>query len=93
MADDGEVEFDNAEIQRILNSPEMQSEVRLVCNAIMARARVIAPMGTGAYVNAFSVELVRNKQLRVVGYVVNTDPKARIIESIYAPLIKARRAR
>lgn len=90
---DGEVVFDNAEIQRILNGPEMQAEVRMVCNAIMARARVNSPVLTGSYVNSFSVVLMRSKKLRVVGFVVNTDPKAAVIESIHGPLIKSRRAR
>lgn len=90
----GEVEFNNAEIQRILNSPAMMAEVRAACNIIMARARSISPVGsTAGYVNAFRVELVRHKQLRVVGYVINDSPHAMAVEAIHGVLAKARRAR
>lgn len=93
MGKDGEVVFNDAAIQRILNSPAMQAEVKRVCDVIMSRARVLAPVRTGAYVNSFSVEIVTNKKLRAVGYVHNHHPAAMKIESIYGVLTRARRAR
>lgn len=92
--DDGEVEFNDAEIQRILNSPEMQAEVLRVCNAIMMRARSISPVGkTSGYVNGFRVELKLRKQLRVVGYVINDSKHSAWIEARYGILTKSRRTR
>lgn len=93
MADDGEVVFNDAEIQRILNSPQMAAEVRRVCNLIMARARVISPVRSGKYIGAFRVELKSHRKLRIVGFVVNDDPKSGAIEAIHGVLTKARRAR
>lgn len=93
MANPGEVEFNDAEIQRILNSPPMAAEVRRVCNVIMARARVISPVKSGTYVGAFRVELKYHRKLRVVGFVINDDPKSGVIEAIHGVLTKARRAR
>lgn len=93
MAESGEVEFNDAEIQRILNSAPMAAEVRRVCNVIMARARVISPVKTGTYVGAFRIELKYHRKLRIVGFVVNDDPKSGAIEAIHGVLTKARRAR
>lgn len=90
---DGEVEFNDGEIQRILNSPPMRAEVQRACNLIMARARVIAPVRSGAYINSFRVELKPWRKLRIVGFVVNDDPKSGAIEAIHGVLTKARRAR
>ena len=90
---DGEVQFDNREIQRILNSPELAAEVRRVCNVIMARARVLSPVKSGKYVNAFRVEIIHKRKIRVVGFVVNDDPKSGVIEATRGVLTRARRAR
>lgn len=90
---DGEVEFNDAEIQRILNSAPMRAEVQRACNLIMARARVISPVRSGTYINHFRVELKPWKQLRIVGFVINDDPKSGAIEAIHGVLTKARRAR
>ena len=90
---DGDVVFNDAEIQRILNSPAMAAEVRNACTVILARARAIAPVRTGTYVNSFSIELKRHKRLRVVGYVHNNDPKSMAVEARWGVLTRARRAR
>ena len=93
MAESGEVEFNDAEIQRILNSAPMAAEVRRACNLIMARARVISPKRSGKYLDSFRVELKYHKKLRVVGFVINDDPKSGVIEATHGVLTKARRAR
>lgn len=93
MADDGEVVFNNDEIQRILNSPEMAAEIRRVCLVIEARARTLAPVESGEYINSFRILLVRRKQLRIVGYVINDAPHSMLIEMKYGVMTKARRAR
>lgn len=93
MAKDGEVEFNNAEIQRILNSPEMAREVQRVCNAIMAKARVLAPVASGDYIGSFRTELKPWKKLRIVGYVINDSPHAMRVEARYGVMTKARRER
>lgn len=91
---DGEVTFDDREIQRILNSSAMQAEIMRVCNAIMARARVIAPVGkTGDYVNKFRVEVKTRRRLRAVGFVINDSDHAMSVEVRHGVLAKARRAR
>lgn len=94
MADDGEVVFDNAEIQRILNSAAMQAEIRRVCNVIMARARVLAPVGkTSEYVNSFRVEIKTRRKLRAVGFVINDSDHAMAVEARHGVLAQARRVR
>lgn len=93
MAEPGEVEFNDAEIQRILNSPEMAAEVRRVCLVIMARARVLSPIKNGDYINAFRIELKPRRNLRIVGFVINDSEHAMFVEMKYGPLTKARRAR
>lgn len=94
MADEGEVTFDDAEIQRILNGAQMQAEIRRVCNVIMARARVLAPVGeTSEYVNAFRVEIKTRRKLRAVGFVINDSDHAMAVEARHGVLAKARRAR
>lgn len=90
---DGEVEFDNAEIQRILNSPQMQAEVRRVCNVIMARARVLAPVRSGEYVSSFRVEIETHRKLRAVGFVINSSEHAMGVEARFGVLTKAKRVR
>lgn len=90
---EGEVEFNNAEIQRILNSPLMAAEVRRACVIIMAQARANSPVRTGQYINSFRIELVPNRKLRIVGFVINDDPKSGAIESIHGVLTKAKRSR
>lgn len=92
--DDGEVVFNDAEIQRVLNSAAMQSEIRRVCDAIMARARTISPVGkTSEYVNSFRVEIKTRRKLRAVGFVINDSEHAMSVEARYGVLTKARRAR
>lgn len=93
MAKDGEVVFNDAEIQRILNSPEMAAEVTRVCNAIMARSRTLAPVKSGTYLSSFRIVLKRRKKFRIVGYVVNDAPHAMLVEMRYGVMTKARRAR
>ena len=95
MADreDGYVVFDDAEIQRILNSVEMEAEIRRVCNAIMARARVLAPVSSGDYVDSFRIEIKKRRKLRAVGFVINDSAHAMIVESRRGVLTQARRAR
>lgn len=93
MADSGEVEFNNAEIQRILNSPQMAAEVRRVCNAIMARSRTLAPVASGDYISSFRILLKPRKNLRIVGYVINDSEHAMLVEMKYGVMTKARRAR
>lgn len=94
MAEDGFVVFNDAEIQRILNSAAMQAEIRRVCNVIMARARTLAPVGdTGEYINSFRVEIVTRKKFRAVGYVINDSKHAMLVESRHGVLAQARRAR
>ena len=93
MAESGEVEFNNAEIQRILNSPQMAAEVRRVCNAIMARSRTLAPVASGDYISSFRVLLKPRKNLRIVGYVINDSEHAMLVEMKYGVMTKARRAR
>lgn len=91
---DGDVTFDDGEIQRILNSAALEAEVRQACNAIMARARSITPPSAGAeYIDGFTVEIEKWRQLRIVGFVVNHSKNAIFIESRYGILAKARRAR
>ena len=93
MAKDGEVVFNDAEIQRILNSPEMAGEVTRVCNAIMDRSRTLAPVDSGTYLRSFRIVLKRRKKFRIVGYVVNDAPHAMLVEMRYGVMTKARRAR
>lgn len=93
MAKDGEVEFNDAEIQRILNSPQMAAEVKRVCNAIMARSRTLAPVDSGDYVGSFRIVLKPRKKYRIVGYVVNDSEHAMVVEMKYGVMTKARRAR
>lgn len=94
MADDGEVTFDDAEIQRILNGAPMQAEIRRTCNAIMARARVLSPIGaTQEYINSFRVEIKTRRKLRAVGFVINDADHAMKVEARYGVLTQARRAR
>ena len=94
MAEDGEVEFDDVEIQRILNSAAMQAEVRRVCNVIMARARSLSPVGeTAEYINSFRVEIKTRRKLRAVGFVINDSEHAMAVEARSGVLAKARRAR
>lgn len=90
---DGEVEFNNAEIQRILNGAPMAAEVRRVCEAIMARARAVAPVKTGQYIGAFRIEIKRSRKLRVVGFVINDADHAMSVEARRGVLTRARRAR
>ena len=93
MAESGSVEFNDAEIQRILNSPQMAAEVRRVGAAIVACARAIAPVKSSDYINSFRVELKPHKQYRVVGYVINDSDHAMLVEMRHGTLSKARRAR
>lgn len=93
MAEPGEVEFNDAEIQRILNSPQMAAEVTRVCNAIMARSRTLAPVDSGDYAGSFRIVLKHRKKLRIVGYVVNDAPHAMLVEMRHGVMTKARRAR
>lgn len=94
MAEDGEITFNNAEIQRILSSPAMQAEVRALCNIIIARARTISPRGaTSEYVNSFRVEVKPRRKLRAVGFVINDSDHAMAVEMRFGVLTKARRAR
>lgn len=93
MAEPGEVEFNDAEIQRILNSPEMAAEVRRVCLVIMARARALSPVKSSDYINSFRIELKFRRKYRVVGFVINDSDHAMFVEMRYGPLTKARRAR
>ena len=90
---DGDVVFNDAEIQRIANSPAMQSEIQTVMNLIIARARSIAPVRTGEYINSFRTEIKLHRQLRAVGFIINTDEKAMALESIYGVQARAKRVR
>lgn len=91
---DGDVTFDNAEIQRILNSEPMAREVQRVCIAIMMNARSRSPVGkTSDYINSFRIELEKHRQLRVVGFVINDSKHAALVEARYGVLTKARRSR
>ena len=58
-----------------------------------ARARTLAPVESGEYINSFRILLVRRKQLRIVGYVINDAPHSMLIEMKYGVMTKARRAR
>ena len=94
MGKDGEVTFNNDEIQRILNSAAMQAEIRRVCNVIMARARVLSPVGASSeYINSFRVEVKTRRKLRAVGFVINDANHAMAVEARHGVLAKARRAR
>ena len=93
MAEPGEVEFNDAEIQRILNSPEMAAEVRRVCLVIMARARALSPVKSSDYINSFRIELKFRRKYRVVGFVINDSDHAMLVEMRHGTLSKARRAR
>lgn len=93
MASPGDVEFNDAEIQRILNSSEMAAEVTRACNIIVARARVLSPVKSTEYIESFRVQLKFHKKLRVVGYVINDAEHAMVVEMRYGVLSKAKGAR
>ena len=90
---DGDVDFDDAEIQRILNSAPMRNEIQMVMNLIVARARSTSPIRTGDYISASRTEMHTNRKLRAVGLVINDDPGSAAIESRFGVLTKSRRVR
>ena len=90
---DGDVDFDDGEIQKILNSAPMRNEIQASMNLIVARARSSSPVRTGDYLSSFRTEMHTNRKLRAVGLVINDDPGSAAIEARFGVLTKSRRGK